>query len=221
MSVLVEEARAPGAARPEIDALLAGLSQPLPSDASPRERADLLLSLIEDVQLASATGSDGRTVRVAAIQALLALGYPYALEIPPEALEAKARDEGTGPGLLSTRKGKLGFGIVFLAGLLQFLPLIYFTAKESWSSKDLGLVWSLAFAFIVCTTFLPALVTLAGHNLRKGGIKMMGSFWLVLASLVWLLPGLLMFSAFPLNLIALAMGGLILAGPILMSSEDR
>ncbi len=218
MSVLVEEARAPGAARPEIDALLAGLAQPLSSDASLRERADLLLSLIEDVRLASSTGSDGRTVRVAAIQALLALGYPYALEIPPEALEAKARDEGTGPGLLSTRKGQVGFGLVTLAGILQLAAVLHFSANETWLAEELFV--AVAIAIITGTTFLPTLLTVAGHNLRKGGIKMAGTVWLVLVSLFWLLPGLASFGGFPFNLIALSMGGLILAGTLVMTSTD-
>ncbi len=218
MTVLVEEARAPGAARAEVDALIAGLSQPLPPEISPRERADLLLALMQDEQLADYTGTHGRTVRSAAIQALLALGYPYALEVPPEALEAKVRDELGVPGLLSSRRGQVGFGLVSLAGLVQLLPVLYFAATESWSPKDLTV--ALAIAFIVCTTFLPALVTVAGHNLGKGGIKMTGSVWLVLASLIWIIPGLLMTSAFPFNLIPLALGGLILSGPLFMSSKD-
>jgi hypothetical protein len=218
LNVLVEEARSPGAARPEVDALLAGLSQPLPSDASPRERADLLLALMQDAQIADYTGTDGRTVRVAAFQALLALGYPYALEVPPEALDAKARDEGTGPGLLSTRKGQVGFGLVSLAGILQLLPALYVAAFESWTGKEV--VVSLAMAFIAGTTFLPAFLTLLGHNQGKGGLKMTGTVWLVLASLLWLVPSLLASGAFPFNLIPMAMGGLILAGAILMSSKD-
>ncbi|HVG61556.1 MAG TPA: hypothetical protein VNA24_23555 [Hyalangium sp.] len=221
MSVLVEEARAPGVTRAEIDALLVGLSQPLSSDTSPRERADLLLSLMEDGRIADYTGADGRTVRVAAIQALLALGYPYALEVPPEALEAKARDEGNGARLLSTRKGKVGFGLVTLAGLAQLIPVIAVAATQSWSSwSSLGLTMSLAIAFIVCTTLLPALVTMAGHNLGNGGIKMTGSVWLFIVSLLWIIPSLLGFAAFPLNLIPLAMGGMILAGSMLMHSKD-
>lgn len=214
----MEEARAPGAARAEVDALLAGLSQPLPSDASPRERADLLLSLMEDAQVADYTGTDGRTVRVAAIQALLALGYPYALEVPPEALEAKARDEGTSPGLLSTRKGLVGFGLVSLAGIVQLLPVLFFAATETSSSMAIAVLVSIA--FIAGTTFLPALLTVLGHNLGKRGLKVAGSVWLTLVSLLWLIPGLLAFGAFPFNLIPLVMGGMILAGPILMSSKD-
>lgn len=222
MNVLVEEARAPGATRAEVDALIAGLSQPLPSDASPRERADLLLSLMEDAQLASYTGTDGRTVRVAAIQALLALGYPYALEVPPEALEAKARDEGTDPGLLSTRKGQVGFGLVSLAGLVQLLPVLIFADAISWDGKNeflRNLSVSLAFTVIGGTTFVPALLMVLGHNKRRRGLKGLGAIWLILASLLWVVPGILWSGAFPLNLFPMTMGGLILAGALLMSSR--
>jgi hypothetical protein len=215
--VLLEEVRAPGAARAEVDALLAGLSQPLPSDASPRERADLLLSLIEDAQIADYTSTNGRTVRVAAIQALLALGYPYALEVPPEALEAKARDEGTRPGLLSTRKGQVGFGLVALAGLLQLAAVLSLSAREGWISETIAAV---LIAIITGTTFLPAFLTVLGHNLGKGGLKMAGTVWLVFVSLFWLLPGLVGFGGFPFNLIAFVMGGLILVGSLRMSLND-
>jgi hypothetical protein len=218
LTVLVEEARAPGAARAEVDALIAGLSQPLPPEASPRERADLLLSLMEDAQIADYTGSDGRTVRVAAVQALLSLGYPYALEVPPEALEAKVREEGGFPGLLSTRKGQVGFGLVTLAGIAQLIPL-FFLVHESLLSWSDSFAW-LVLAAIVGTTLLPALLTVLGHNLGSRGLKKTGIGWLAASSFLWLVPGLLGFGAFPFNLIALAMGGVILTAPILMSSQD-
>lgn len=218
MSVLVEEARAPGAARAEVDALLAGLSQPPPPEASLRERADLLLSLIEDAQLAGYTGSDGRTVRAAAVQALLALGYPYALEVPPEALAAKAREEGGIPGLLSTRKGQVGFGLVSLAGLIQLFPVFYMLAKggASWTDGIVGLL----LAAVVGTTFLPAFLTVLGHNLGIHGLRKAGIGWLMSVSTFWLGGFLLTFSEFPRNLLLPAMGGLIFAGTLLMSSKD-
>ncbi len=222
LSVLVEEVRSPGAARPEVDALLAGLSQPLPSDASARERADLLLSLIEDAQLADYTGTDGRTVSAAAIQALLALGYPYALEVPPEALAEKARKEGTGPGPLSTWKGKLGLGLVVLAGILLFILVRIsvpdFTGEEH--PKEVDTNELLPIALIIGTTFLPALLMVLGHKLGKGGLQTAVKVWLILASLPLLGIGILSSGAFPFNFIPMAIGGLILAGPLLMSSHE-
>jgi hypothetical protein len=219
LEVLVEEVRAPAAARAEVDALLAGLSLPLASGASPRERADLLLALMGDEQVADYTGTDGRTVRTAAIQALIALGYPYALEVPPEALEAKARDEAaSGPGLLSTGKGQLGLGLVALSGILQLLPVLYAASTESWSSMDTIVI--VALAIITGTTFLPALVTVLGHNVGSRGLKTLGIVWLTIASILWIAPGILSIGAFPFNLIPLALGGLILGGSRLMAAKS-
>jgi hypothetical protein len=219
LSALVEEVRAPGAARAEVDALLAGLSQPPPADASRREHADLLLSLMEDAALADYTGSDGRTVRTAAIQALLALGYPYALELPPEALEARIREEGGIPGLLSTRKGQVGFGLVALAGIAQLSPVLYLLAQGMASWSD-GIV-ILFLASIVGTTFLPAFLAVLGHNLGSRGLKKAGLGWLASVATFWLGGFALGFSEFPRNLIGLALGGLLLAGSFLMHSSKE
>ena len=89
---LLEGVRGPGRVRENVDAFLQALGQPPSGDETPRARADLLLSLMEDAAVRDYTGSDGRTVRAAAVEGLLALGYPYALEVPPEAL-AQARAE--------------------------------------------------------------------------------------------------------------------------------
>jgi hypothetical protein len=89
--VLLERARAPGAARREVEALLRGLALPLPPGEDARARADLLHDILEDRRVRAFTGSNGRRVAHAAVDALEALGYPYALEIPPELLaEARA-----------------------------------------------------------------------------------------------------------------------------------
>src|SRR5689334_13391606 len=83
---LLEAVRSPDVLRTEVDALLRGLARPLAEDETPRARADFLLSLIESQELRELQGSNGRTVRATAVKALLNLGYPYALEVPPEAL---------------------------------------------------------------------------------------------------------------------------------------
>jgi hypothetical protein len=213
LSVLVEQVRAPGAARAEVDALLAGLSQPLPSGASPRERADLLLSLMNDAQIADYTGTGGRKVRIAASQALLALGYPYALEVPPETLEAIARDEGTRQARLSARKSQVGLGLVALSAVLALLPALFIAATKSWSSAGEMLASSLA--TLTVTTLLPTLLIVGRH-----GVKSLGLVWLTLAALRQLFFGLMAFSLFPYNLLLLAEGGLLFTGALLMRSKD-
>jgi hypothetical protein len=110
---LLEEVRSPGVIQTDVDALMRGLARPLAEDEPPRARADLLLSLIESPEVGELKASNGRTLRCAAVQALLDLGYPYALEVPPEALaevrlhaEAAAREIPTA-GLLATLTGLL------------------------------------------------------------------------------------------------------------------
>jgi hypothetical protein len=215
---LIERARAPGAARPEAEALIAGLALPLDSQQSPRQRADLLLSLIEDAHLGSFTNKKGRTVRTAAVQALLALGYPYALEVPPEALEAgreerPARSDSSRWGRLSARN-YIGLVLVCLFGAAELVPVFWFSDL---SSNDEFERWVIA---IICaTTFLPGLLAVLGHKLRLGFLKGLGSFILVLASLPWLLGGFA--SLFNLwSLIPFCIGGLFLFAMTLLHSED-
>jgi hypothetical protein len=200
--------------------MLQGLSLPPPPNVSARQRADLLLSVIEDAQLADYAGSDGRTVRAAATQALLALGYPYALEVPPEALEASAREKPL--GLLSTRKGLVGFRLVILSGILQLVAPLGIAGMNSWTRHDEALMGALASwgtAITAGTIFLPTLLTLLGHNHGRRALKELGTGWLALVAIFWLVVGILTLPVFPYNLIPLVLGGLVLAGTILMSSS--
>ena len=78
------EARAPGAderiRRSFVDRL-AGLDL-----GSPRATADCLHGLLASGELATLRASDGTSARAVAVERLLALGYPYALEVSPEDL---------------------------------------------------------------------------------------------------------------------------------------
>jgi hypothetical protein len=216
LASLIEEARAPGAGRAEVDALLAGLSQPLPPESSPREHADLLLSLIGDDMIASYTGTNGRTVRKAAIQALMALGYPYALEVPPEALEEKSREEElTGPGILSTGRGWAGLGLVTLAGALQAAVVIYLGLSFS-EEKLMAFILS----FIAAMTLLPALLAVLGQHLGSRGLMKLGLYWLKGYAWLWGGIGILSFGAMPLTLIPLFMAAMIYFGARLMEPKQ-
>jgi hypothetical protein len=78
------EARAPGAdarARRTFVDRLARLEL-----GSPRTTADCLLKLLASGDLAPLRASDGTSARAVAVERLLALGYPYALEVSPEDL---------------------------------------------------------------------------------------------------------------------------------------
>jgi hypothetical protein len=214
---LVQEVRAPGAGRAEVNALLEGLSQPLAPEHSPRERADLLLSLIGDELIASYTGSDGRTVRGAAIQALIALGYPYALEVPPEALEARAREErGVGPGILSTGMGKSGLGLVVLAAVVQAAASIYvgdLIHEKTFTAGALGIVFA--------TTLLPALIAIGGQSAGSSGLKKTGIVWLKLVSCLWAGIGVLSISSPAFALIPFIMSAILYCGARFMDTQDE
>jgi len=216
LTSLIEAARAPGAGRAEVDALLAGLSQPLPPEQSPREHADLLLSLIGDDMIASYTGTNGRTVRKAAIQALMTLGYPYALEVPPEALEEKSREEEpVGPGILSTASGRSGFGLVILAGVLQAAAVAllgYFISEPT--------VTAIGLAIVFATTFLPAILAVVGQHVGSSGLKKTGLVWLKVTAALWGLIGVLSLSGMALALIPLLMAVLIYCGVRFMDTKE-
>src|SRR5689334_5354316 len=88
LTELREAMSSPGVIPSEVDALQAAIARPPGDGESLRERADFLLSLMAlPEEAADRTGSTGLTVRAAAVEALMELGFPYALEVPPEVLE--------------------------------------------------------------------------------------------------------------------------------------
>ncbi|MDC0707574.1 hypothetical protein POL68_03745 [Stigmatella sp. ncwal1] len=95
LSALLEQVSSLAGGRQEVDALMEGLTRPLAADESPRERADFLLSLLNSHHLRSMLSSQGGTVEAAAVRALMELGHPYALEIPPEAMDSLHEDSLT------------------------------------------------------------------------------------------------------------------------------
>ncbi|MFP2962856.1 hypothetical protein ACLEPN_35080 [Myxococcus sp. 1LA] len=95
LTALRDALGSPGVIPSEVDALIAAVAQRPEGEEALRERTDFLLSLMTlpgDASLQ--TGSAGITVRTAAVEALLELGYPYALEVPPDALERARRERG-------------------------------------------------------------------------------------------------------------------------------
>lgn len=81
-----------------------------------REVADQLLHLLESGELEGLESADGRTSRSVAVEALLELGFPYALEVRPEDLEhlrQSGRAGGTRSPLLQALAAlSLGGGFV-------------------------------------------------------------------------------------------------------------
>ncbi|SET97496.1 hypothetical protein [Stigmatella erecta] len=169
LSWLREKVSAPGAERKDVDALLAGLERPLADDESPRERADFLLSLLNSRHLCSMKGRKGRSVQAAAVGGLMELGHPYALEIPPEALDRVDREAFAAQGRGERDIPVLGILLSILGAVptLVFLPL------------GLVLVVSVALAL-----FGGAVES---RGLQKAGVGLMG----LLSAGLFLLGGVL------------------------------
>jgi hypothetical protein len=161
-----------GVERADIDSLLAALERPLPPDESPRARADLLLKLLaRDSRVGDLEGTNGTKVRRAAREALLALGPPYALELPhalamdpPPAslptLTPPARSaESDGPGRKSVGMflGSAVYQTLILAGVAAFLGM---PGKGKPLGDELAGFNCLWFTFI----WLNVLVSVLGHS---------------------------------------------------------
>jgi len=177
----VEAVRSPGVTREEVEALLHGLSAPLAEGESTRERADQLLHLLQDEALAELTGQDGRQVGPAALEALLSLGYPYALEVHPDVL---SRLDRLRPWTLS-RSERWGLGLAAFAALLPTMTTAL-TSTRDWS-RYIG-----ALALLGGVLFLPALLSVGAkrYQLRwlkalcNSGLVLMGSLSLFLSRIL-------------------------------------
>ncbi|PTL83167.1 hypothetical protein [Vitiosangium sp. GDMCC 1.1324] len=177
---VLEQVRAPDASRHEVDALLRAVVLPPGPGESARERADLLHGILADTQVREFTGSDGRRVDHVAVMALAELGFPYALEVPPE-LFAEARAAGgnaTGTRPSSFSRPRVGAVLTSIAGFVELLPgLVLGMGLEMW---PLTLGWAL---LVTLTSFLPAFVAASEPVLRRR--------WLhYLLLLLVVLPGL-------------------------------
>jgi hypothetical protein len=112
----MRELREPGVTPAEVDAFLNGLSAPRPQGEPPRVRADVMLDILEDARLSARTGTDGRRVGVLALEALLELGYPYALEVTPEMLATARGSESQSAGFPGHLRA--GLALAFINVLL-------------------------------------------------------------------------------------------------------
>ncbi|MFP2911327.1 hypothetical protein ACLESD_41150 [Pyxidicoccus sp. 3LFB2] len=184
---LREAMSSPGIVQAEVDALFAAIARPLADDESPRARADFLQSLVDLPEEArERTGSDGRSVRAAAVEALLELGYPYALEVHPDVLEAvrleaRRRTGGSGESGLASL-GPEGF-VTLLALAVQLAVLWMFTSQsrtsDTFMTVSLGLV------------VLPPLSALCGWLLESRTLRSLGARGMALQGVFWLLSALI------------------------------
>lgn len=180
---LLEEVRSPGVARAEVDALLRGLEMPLGPGESARERADLLHEILEDEQVREYTGSGGRKVGHVAVLQLVELGYPYALEVPPE-LFAQARAAGRGATSPErSSRSRTGTGLVLLAGGLEVMPSLFLATNGGFDDMAAGLFWAL---LVSLTSFVPALLADSEPVVRTRWLHYLMLLAMGLPALPWL-----------------------------------
>jgi hypothetical protein len=181
LTELVDVLRGPAVMKEDVDAFLVAIGRPVADYESPRERADLLLALLEDPELRDYMGNDGRTVRVAAVEALLALGYPYALEIPPEALTQARASVQAQRELRAPTGGLMVGGLATLAQAFILVPaaLMFLFGGVAGSGSLL-----VAAALLGVLMLPPALVALGGLW-DSAAARWMGVALLVLEGLGW------------------------------------
>ncbi|MBN8230285.1 hypothetical protein JYK02_22485 [Corallococcus macrosporus] len=177
LASLLEEVRSPGMVRADIDALIVGLGRPPAPDESPRERADLLLGLLErNNPVGDHTGSGGMKVRHAAKEALLALGYPYALELPPELVELK-RSGGREPGLSGGDVTLAVVSLLFQSGSLMGVgALLDYIEMPAATEVTVG---------IGLVLWLFTVLSMAGHASRSRDLQVISSPVLWAAAGIW------------------------------------
>ncbi|WP_223640263.1 hypothetical protein [Corallococcus sp. EGB] len=180
LALLMEEVRSPGMVRADIDALIVGLGRPPAPDEPPRERADLLLGLLDRSNpLGDYTGSGGMKVRHAAKEALLAMGYPYAMELPPDLLETQ--EEGA-------RKPGLSGGDITLAlvsALYQSGVLVATWYLLGYHQATTGVMLSVGAGI-----WLATLCALMSHHSRARNMQIVASTLLWVATVGWFLVAL-------------------------------
>ncbi|MFP2928862.1 hypothetical protein ACLESO_27420 [Pyxidicoccus sp. 3LG] len=187
LAELREAMSSPGVIPSEVDALQAAIARPPADGASYRERADFLLSLMAlPEEAAGRTGTHGRTVRAAAVEALMELGYPYALEVPPEVLEDVRREDVRRKGGSREAGASLsGIGFTVVAMLVQLLMVAMFSSGPRSLGSD-GALETLSLVQLALVVF-PPLGAIFGHLADSRRLQSLGATGMVLQGVVWFL----------------------------------
>jgi hypothetical protein len=215
---LLEAVRSPGVMKSDVDALLRGLALPVAGDESPLMRADFLLALVESSDVGPLEGSDGCTVRVAAVEALLELGYPHALQVPPDALE-EARRARAGPEPRDVP-------IVGLCAALVAVVVQCGVSMDgvSWLMQDSSTnVGKLLGVLLLSMLLGPSVSAALGGWLRLRALQTLGVVTMMLAAVGWLGVGVLAFSFTSATGIAISslIAGLALgSGSVLLNNPE-
>lgn len=182
LAELREALGSPGVIRAEVDALLAAITRhPGEAPEALRERTDYLLSLMSLPGEASVlTGSTGVTVRTSAVEALLELGYPYALEVPPDALERARRERGVPPGTESSApRSPISATVVTLLCLVLQLTAMVLPAYNKLGDVN---TWMTPYLLPIVA---PPLLAILGTWTKARPLQYLGSLGLGIQGLVW------------------------------------
>jgi hypothetical protein len=214
---LLAAVTSPGVLEEEVDALIRALALPLAGNEDPRARADFLLSVLETTQSSAPKGTGGRSLRVATVEALLSLGYPYALEVPPEALEEVERDRRENAPRDIPRAGIIAAVVAMLAQGLVFLP----GAIDILNGRNTSLFFVL---FMLGALWGPSLSALIGGWWRARWLQRLGLITMALMGTVWLSASALLTarSIFPWGyfLLSLTAGISLVGGAVLLRNPE-
>ncbi|HLL04603.1 MAG TPA: hypothetical protein VK539_28725 [Myxococcaceae bacterium] len=191
LASLVEALRSPAVSRADVDALLTGLARPVEQGESKRERADLLLSLMKSRHFASMQGQSGQTVRATAVRAMMDLGHPYGLEIPPELLPEINREPRRARGR-AVPWGGIVLGVLSLPGalwLLWVLAIVILVRQPS-----LNVVLLVALLAVLVVPVASVVMAIVGGAKRKRKLQEAGVAGLIALTIFWLMFALWAFS---------------------------
>ncbi|NOJ80133.1 hypothetical protein [Myxococcus xanthus] len=185
LTALRDALSSPGVIPSEVDALIAAIAQhPAGDPEALRERTDYLLSLMTLPGDASVlTGSAGISVRTAAVEALLELGYPYALEVPPDALE-RARRERKLPTTTEAPPSRLLRSPILATTatlLCLVLQVILMALPDVRSLDDIGALLTPYLLPVVA----PAFLAIIGTWTKTRPLQYLGSLGLGIQGLFW------------------------------------
>lgn len=189
--VLVDEARkaATEAERQEKAERLNALLRQMGRGGGSREVADVLHGLLDGGKLAGLVDARDRTCRAVATEALLELGFPYALEVRPEDLEhLRGASTTSRPGsqkgqrkkqvaLAALLTGVLGEIALALgraeanpAVLVPLLGFILFPLVAVLSGRPQSALHRLGVVVLAVVSALGVLVSLGGHGGLVAGL---------------------------------------------------
>ncbi|RKH47108.1 hypothetical protein D7V93_34240, partial [Corallococcus llansteffanensis] len=155
---------------------------PVTVDATARLFDHGAASIILRVPVGDYAGKGGQKVRHAAKEALLSLGYPYALELPPELLDpASPKDSGE----VRTGPDKGGVIVTLLSALYQTLLCVLGQLLVGYFKKDFPGQLLSPFVLAGLIIWVSTLASFFGHSLGNRTLQRGGAVGLWVQFVFW------------------------------------